>query len=775
MYENENDIDVKFIPSFLKKLGYQDEEYTTQYPVKVGRGRKKLDFIVSSNLNNVEDSVNLVIESKSPYENIDLYKEQAVSYGRLVKAKYSVLLNDKRIIIIENNSKDILYMGNISNAEEYGDLISRDSYFINENIVSYDKPLISEAKTVIKKFDEIEEFNRVFLECQNLIRDNDGFTGSDAFDELSNILFIKIYLEENNDSGKFTSEYLDNNGKDVLSEIIFPKVKDKYQEIFKGTETIQLSNNTVYKLVKLLEKHNLKDTNIDIKGRAYEILLGKTFTGSLGQHFTPRTIVDFMVSLLNPSLNLHSPTESSILDPSCGTGGFLIKCLEKYLIDAERFNLDKKLVEDIKRNTIYGIDLNQRAVKVTKMNMSLHGDGKGGIVFGNGLTYKFDHKAKYIISNPPFGIKIKDEKILKKYNTPYTKKGGARAELLFIEHAINTLKKEGVLCILLPDGTFNNQTTKFTRNLILENLNINAMISLPDKSFKASNANAVTSIMLAKKETSRDKYIFMSLADEVGFERTTQFAREIKQNDLIDIDKYYKNYNGNKSYYDTFEDDFIILNEEPAVFLMKRDVVTEKGRLDPNYFFAEYILPVIMSKKSGRKFVRLKKYCKVKKVLYGEIDALTPYVEYSSVIPAINTVICDNIISEEERPGRAKYKSFENGIICARMRDSETNIAILDDRDQILSNGFLILEAKRNINPIFLLYLLSREVNIQQVRLKATGTIMPTISEKEYMLNWIPEYNTEEIKEIIDDFTQVRKEVTDSISRYTSFMKKYNK
>lgn len=188
--KRENDVDTKIVPELLKKMGYNVKDWTSQYPIVAGRTVVKADFFVSSNLNEPNKAVNLVIDSKSPDEILEDYVEQVVSYGRLTKSKFSILLNDTQYLLIDNDSSNIISSNDLSKIPK---TLYKSEYFVKENIISYNTSIVQKAESNLVAFEGIKTFNKIFEKCQNEIRDIDGKTGSDAFDELSKLLFIKIF------------------------------------------------------------------------------------------------------------------------------------------------------------------------------------------------------------------------------------------------------------------------------------------------------------------------------------------------------------------------------------------------------------------------------------------------------------------------------------------------------------------------------------------------------------------------------------------------------
>ena len=408
------------------------------------------------------------------------------------------------------------------------------------------------------------------------------------------------------------------------------------------------------------------------------------------------------------------------------------------------------------------------------MNMRLHGDGKGGIFNCDGLigNQKLNsNEYDYVITNPPFGVKIKDEKILNKYTLKPNKipKEGLNGEILFVERCVNLLKDEGKLGILIPDGLINNKTTEYVRNYIEENTEIDAIISLPDKTFKSANANAVTSIMFATKhKTRQNRYVFMALAEEIGFERTTKLAKPIVQNDLYAIEKRYFDYVSNIGVYNSRDDDLIQLSENPKCFLVKYEYLKSK-RIDATYYYSTFLYP-----KEIGECVPLKTYASLQKRTLKKIDGEIKYIETSSVVPFLGLISETSVITNDNRPNRAKMLVKEKDIICAKMRDTETNIAIIPPLydNTLATNGFIVLTPKPPMTVECLYYLLKAETNLKQVRWKSSGTIMPTIDEEEYLKNWIPKLDKTQIDDITKKIRPMLDKMFDVIDEVAVFMGK---
>ena len=314
---------------------------------------------------------------------------------------------------------------------------------------------IEELLARLKVFKE-DEFADLLHKCHNIIRNRDKKDPPDAFDEIAKILFVKVYVERDLAAKKsrknvFTVEYLQDQIGDTPLEDLFKKTKRHYRadRIFDDLETLNLKPATGLAIVKELERYNLSATSEDIKGIAFERFLGRTFRADMGQFFTPRPIVEFMVRMVDPKEG------EALCDPASGSGGFLIRFFEiereKIMATADRtYQAAKRAIESDKRlspakraemvlarwtaiqeglnqdnergalwylanRCIYGTDANERMARTSKMNMIMHGDGHGGVHHHDGFLNVngiFEGRFDIILTNPPFGASVEPSDVV---------------------------------------------------------------------------------------------------------------------------------------------------------------------------------------------------------------------------------------------------------------------------------------------------------------------------------------------------------------------------
>lgn len=458
----EEEVRQKYICRLVNHYGFSIEQMAQEIQVsnsQRGQGRAMADIVIWRNeKDRAEDnSPIIVVECKA--EHITVREEdyfQGYNYASWAGADFFVTTNLKETRIFKvvkgKIPKRLEEVVNIPKAE-----------------IVNDKKKIEALLKQTKAFTR-DEFSKLLFKCHNIIRNNDKLSPEAAFDEISKILFIKIRYERDNNEGQiFSKERFTQNRrrqeelnkemgvKDAIPfyQQLFNRTKEDFKDddLFEESEILRIRENSFEDIVKELEIYNLSTTSDDVKGIAFEQFLGRTFRGELGQFFTPRTVVDFMVEILDPQ-------ESEIMcDPCCGSGGFLIKAFEyvrakieneihqtKEKIKAEYYNeayekandkkkeeiddlvnylfaklnaeLDinnpKSRIRELSYDCIFGTDANPRMSRTAKMNMIMHGDGHGGVHHNDGLLNVngiFENRFDIILTNPPFGSRV--EKSLK--------------------------------------------------------------------------------------------------------------------------------------------------------------------------------------------------------------------------------------------------------------------------------------------------------------------------------------------------------------------------
>ncbi len=387
-----------------------------------------------------------------------------------------------------------------------------------------------------------DELMKKFQKCHDEIWEGGKRDPATAFDEFSKVLMAKIYDERFTPvKEKYQFQIFPGESPTEVAERVkklYDKVKERNSKVFKVK--INLPDKIIYEIVNILQNISLRSTDLDIKGRAFEKFLGKVFRDEYGQYFTPRPVVKFMVEFIDPD------EDDLIIDPACGSGGFLLYSLMHVIEKIQgKYNENKNSISriswDFAHKQIFGIEINDRIARIAMMDMIIHEDGHSNIECNNALLDfdKFDkvrdirpNKYSIVFTNPPFGAIVKDKIILNKFELGKGRKS-QKTEILFIERCLELLKEGGKLGIVIPDSILTNSTLQYVREYILKNSKIVAIISLPQHAFSPSGAGVKASLLfLEKGKTQTKNYkVFMAVAKHIGFDST----RREDSNDLPDI------------------------------------------------------------------------------------------------------------------------------------------------------------------------------------------------------------------------------------------------
>lgn len=452
----EEEVRQKYVCRLVDSYGYGIKQMGEEVKVtnsQRGQGAARADIVIWRNEEDKRKGKNALIVVECKAENVTIRQAdyfQGYNYAAWAGAKFFVTTNLKETRIFK-----VVEDAMPKKLEEIADIPSADMVNDDKKI----KAMLLQTKAFTR-----DEFSRLLFKCHNIIRNNDKLSPEAAFDEISKILFIKIRYERTNSGTQIFSKEEFLKQKKMYDAVKSKESPDYYQFLFNKTkedfakdhlfdenETIKIRENSFEQIVKELQVYNLSTTSDDVKGIAFEQFLGRTFRGELGQFFTPRTIVDFMVSVLDPQEGEY------ICDPCCGSGGFLIRAFEyvrehienevevrkedvkrslftddySKLPKKEQEKIDQKVIDAFNKmnyeldinnpmgrlrslsfDCIYGTDANPRMARTAKMNMIMHGDGHGGVHHHDGLLNVngiWEGRFDVILTNPPFGARIDKE------------------------------------------------------------------------------------------------------------------------------------------------------------------------------------------------------------------------------------------------------------------------------------------------------------------------------------------------------------------------------
>jgi type I restriction enzyme M protein len=401
-----------------------------------------------------------------------------------------------------------------------------------------------------------DSFLRTFRRCHDYLYGNQN--RKDAFWQLLYLIFAKILDEQQSARDFFVGATERNTAegeKRIAKRIhaLFTRAKEKFDDVFAGDEKIELKDRALAYVAAELSRYSLLSTDTDAKGLAYEAITSTTMKRERGQFFTPRNVIRMMVDMADPQ------PKGKILDPACGSGGFLVVALthvrKSFLRDAgcpypdqpvpkELKTVDKK-VRSYSRASLWGLDVDPDLRKAARMNMVMNNDGHGNIFEANSLELvaalhkdasdrargflsdqmnEFVQRSgglgafDYVFTNPPFGAKIpvEDPDILRAFDLGHTwKRNGdgwtkgdvqkkVAPEILFIEACYRFLKPgTGVMGLVLPNGILGNpgEQMEFVRWWMLRNAELLASVDLPVETFLPQVWVGASCVLLRRRAT----------------------------------------------------------------------------------------------------------------------------------------------------------------------------------------------------------------------------------------------------------------------------------
>lgn len=550
-----------FARILVEDYGYPKDHIQTrpQFHVKVRPSDVKkeypVDIAVFTDTERTDDSLSIIVECKK--KNRKDGRSQLENYMTLSKAQLGVWFNgEERLYLYKKN-------------EENGHVIFQEI----PNIPKFGESIDDIGALKRKDLIPTHNLKSTFKAIRNYLAANAvGATRDEVIaQQLINVIFCKIFDERWTapDSVVKFRVGINDNDEQIKERVVelFKSVKAKYHEIFTNDDAITLDAPSIAYIVGELQNYCLLDAERDVLADAFETFIGHALKGGQGQFFTPRNVIRMMVEILDPK------TTEMLIDPACGSGGFIIESLryiwEKVHEQADNLGWSHDAVreEEVDRaNTcIRGIDKDYFLSKLAKSYMAIMGDGKGGIFCEDSLerpenwstkTRQKIHMGDFdiVLTNPPFGSKIPvtGEDKLKQYDLAHkwkNKKGtnewekGKLADkeapqILFIERCLQLLKEGGRMAIVLPDGVFGNNQLGYIRKYIMERARLVAVIDIPLETFMP-NTGTKTSILIAQKtkDIPEDYPVFMCIAETCGHDRRGNIKEE---DDIANIASEFK-------------------------------------------------------------------------------------------------------------------------------------------------------------------------------------------------------------------------------------------
>lgn len=625
--KNEASVEACFINPLLELLGYSNDDISFKESISeivVGKGSKKIlykpDYVLKT-----KNIPTVVIDAKSPTESIENWESQCSSYCLEINKHFDY--NPVQYYMLSNGLKTSLYRWDVKApilTLSFDNFLEGDKSYLElnkilhrkntNNLLTKEKKNLEESEFPFSKVPLYELINK-FQKLHQLIWKSEKKGPSAAFIELIKIIFVKLNKDKklHETLGKdphpkyknmiFTSHWILNQteSENPINDILFHNLikdldrdisKGKKKRFFSSDERINVSPETILRIVKELENVDLFGMEEDIHGRMFEAFLEATVRGKdIGQFFTPRDVVRLMVGLSD--LEVSKNRIDSVLDACCGSGGFLIAALSQMLQKAKKLkNLTLKekeaIISKIQTQCIYGIDAGSDPAmyKIARMNMYLHGDGGSNIFYADSLDKMVqgmvekdietekqieelhqllvtdNKKFDIILSNPPFSMQYSREdrdqgQILNQYEVSKDRKNGRilnnlLSSVMFIERYYDLVADNGRIIAIIDDSVLSGSSYEHVRNYIREKFIIEGIISLPGDAFRRASARVKTSILILRKNIDNEiqEDVFLASAIYLGIEEKTAKRigipktnlNEEKENEINKIITAFKGY-----------------------------------------------------------------------------------------------------------------------------------------------------------------------------------------------------------------------------------------
>lgn len=448
----------------------------------------------------------LVVECKAPNENFEQAISQAWGNANNLGAQFACTTNGTETVCFDPRTFD---PGDPE--RRYVGLPER-----------YGEPIVFERI----KGDEVRdlrpatqaELNAKFRTCHDILWAGGRRNPAEAFDEMTKLIFCKLQDERHGtaDGEPYRFQVGSNETPTEVAarvKAIWADFRAVAQPVF--GRAIEVPDDLIYRVVQSLQNLSLSRSDLDAKGKAFEMFLPTVFRGQMGQFFTPRPVVRFMVDLLQPS------RRDKIIDPACGSGGFLLFALESMQrFAADRFRDPVQRREfwlEWAQTGLFGIEINDQISRVAMMGMILHEDGRSNVACHDALSpFGASSPGFYrpgtftmILTNPPFGASVSRSVKRAPHATldAFTLGRGRqtqKTEVLFIERCLELLAPGGRMAIIIPDSVLNTTKRADLRQYVEDRAFIDAVISLPVETFMFSAATVKSSVLVLRKFTEEE-------------------------------------------------------------------------------------------------------------------------------------------------------------------------------------------------------------------------------------------------------------------------------
>ena len=673
----EENVRQRWARSLVDEYGYDVADMAVEFSVKMGTVRKRADIVVFKPRGpRRQDTVSVIVEAKredvSPKNKAEGVDQLKSYMSACAASRFGLWVGSERLAYEKSDDGEI---------DDTTDI-----------------PRFGDTQPQPPKFHELTpaiDLKASLRRCHNYIYANQGIQKAEAFHELQKIIFCKV-LDENElvDQLRFFVRGEERKSiagqrrlRDERIAPLFDEVKERYPYIFESDDRIKLNLKVLAYIVSELQRYSLLSTRTDVKGQAYEELVGANLRGDRGEFFTPRNVCDMAVRMVLSLYSNQKIASLKVLDCCCGTGGFLVAMVNQLRNKVAGFERAKGgseedvrsrigvRIKDMAERNLFGMDINPFLVRTTQMNLVMHGDGSVNVFQGDSLAAPGEwedegarQKIKQdsfdvVMTNPPFGgqARVDDPHTLSRYELPALETKDTRrlmpAEQLFVEGALKYVKHGGYLAIVLPRSIANNPSLRFIRRWLLVNTRVLASIDLPKETFAEGGGVPNPSVLIMQKLTREEARLakagalvgyemFMSAPKKVGIDKRGSPVYVRNSEGLVVLDEHSR---------PSVDDDLprVVSDFEHTIpypqttpsttesYALPSDFLAESGevRLDAGHYSPELLNARRILEQSGLKLERLGNIVesvilpgRIPKRIYVEPDAGLPFLQGSHIV-----------------------------------------------------------------------------------------------------------------------------------------------
>jgi type I restriction enzyme M protein len=546
--------------SLVEEYGYPKDDIELEFRIKVGAAKKRVDIAVFlHDMPHTQENIFLIAETKKetvqPTDRENGVDQLKSYLAACPNARFGLWVGSQLLafeVIVEKGQRKF---------EEVPDIPPYGSK----------EPSRLTFRQLIPAREGLRE---LFRRCHNYIYANEGLQKESAFHELLKLIFCKVH-DEQTTPGEMRFDITPEERRSTIAQKrlreridkLFEEVKGRYPYIFDKDERIRLNDRVLAYIVSELRRYSLLRTEADIKGNAYEEIVGPNLRGDRGEFFTPRNVCEMAVRMVFATYPKDRWLSLKVLDPACGTGGFLVavknlwrsilreQAVRRYGRSVQAEEWMYRRLQEICNRQLFGIDINPALVRACQMNLIMHGgeaeDGAPNVFAANSLhppaEWPEEVREKIqlgafdiVLTNPPFGagpaLVVDDPHILDQFTLTRFEAESPRSrippERLFVERCWQFLKPGGRMAIVLPDSILSNPGLLYIRRWILKHCRVLASVDLPAETFEAFGGTGTkTSVLVLQKKTQEeirleeasgrmeDYEVFMVICRTMGYDR----------------------------------------------------------------------------------------------------------------------------------------------------------------------------------------------------------------------------------------------------------------